>query len=72
MWQEESAGRRISEMRLEQGLETGAGMMVTACPFCRLMLDDAARAGNVQEKVRVMDIAELVSMGVSGMEKPPG
>ncbi len=66
MWQEESTGRRISEMRLEQGLETGAGMIITACPFCRLMLDDAIRAKNVQEKVRVMDIAELVSKSISG------
>lgn len=65
MWQEESTGRRISGIRLEQGLETGADIIVTACPFCRLMLDDAARAGNVQEKVKVVDIAELVSMGIS-------
>ena len=61
MWLEENFGRRIGEMRLEQATDTGAQIVATACPFCRQMLDDAAKAFDGPPKV--MDIAELVAVG---------
>ncbi len=61
MWLEEESGQRISKLRLEQALKTGAQTVATACPFCLQMLDDAAKAGNGDAGPVVMDIAELVA-----------
>jgi Fe-S oxidoreductase len=38
---EEEPGSRISDVRLKQLQETGAPMVVTACPFCSIMLKGA-------------------------------
>jgi Fe-S oxidoreductase len=38
---EEEPGSRISDVRLKQLHETGAGTVVTACPFCTIMLKGA-------------------------------
>ncbi len=61
MWMEEHIGRRISEMRIEQVMETGAQVVATACPFCLQMLDDAIRAKAAEESLKVMDVAELLA-----------
>jgi len=61
MWLEEKAGRRISEMRIEQVTETKAQIVATACPFCLQMFDDAIKAKAAEESLKVMDIAELVA-----------
>jgi len=61
MWLEERIGRRISELRIEQVLETKAQIVATACPFCLQMFDDAIKAKAVEESLKVMDIAELIA-----------
>jgi len=60
MWLEERAGRRINELRTEQAIETKAQTVITACPFCLQMFDDGIKAKAAEEKLKVMDIAELV------------
>lgn len=57
-WKRE--GRRINELRTEQALETRAEAVITVCPFCLQMFDDGIKAKAADEKLRVMDIAELV------------
>jgi len=61
MWLEERIGRRINELRTEQAMETEAQIVVTACPFCLQMFDDGIKAKAAEERLRVMDIAELVA-----------
>ncbi|MFC1874974.1 heterodisulfide reductase-related iron-sulfur binding cluster [Chloroflexota bacterium] len=61
MWQEETIGSRISEMRIDQAIKTGAGTIATACPFCLQMFDDAIKARGYEESLKAMDIAELVT-----------
>jgi Fe-S oxidoreductase len=41
---EEEPGSRISDVRLRQLQDTGAGTVVTACPFCTIMLKGAQAA----------------------------
>jgi Fe-S oxidoreductase len=60
MWLEERIGRRINELRTEQALETKAQTVITACPFCLQMFDDGIKAKAAEEKLKVMDIAELI------------
>jgi Fe-S oxidoreductase len=61
MWLEEKIGRRISEIRLDHAVDTRAQVIVTACPFCLQMLEDAVKAKEMKEPVVVKDIAELVA-----------
>jgi Fe-S oxidoreductase len=64
MWLEDRTGRRINELRTEQALATKAQIVVTACPFCLQMFDDGIKAKAAEDKLKVMDIAELVEKSV--------
>lgn len=61
MWLEEHEGRRINELRTEQAIETGAQKVVTACPFCLQMFDDGIKTKEAEEKLKAIDIAELLA-----------
>ena len=61
MWLEENIGERISEMRIERAIETEAGIVATACPFCLQMFEDAAKVKGVEESLKVRDIAEILA-----------
>jgi hypothetical protein len=47
-------------VRIQQALKTGAGIIVTACPYCIRMLNEAIEALNVKDKIKVQDISELL------------
>ena len=64
MWLEERIGRRINELRTEQAMETKVQIVITACSFCLQMFDDGIKAKAAEEKLKVMDIAELVAAQV--------
>jgi Fe-S oxidoreductase len=52
---EEEPGSRISDVRFKQLRDTGAGTVVTACPFCSIMLKGAqASAGAETQFVDLM------------------
>lgn len=50
---------RLSQLRVQQALDTGAEILATACPFCLLTLEEAVKHLNAEDKLRVMDIAEI-------------
>ena len=58
-WMEES-GERINEARFAEAVATGADTVATACPFCLVMLDDAAKQGG-EAGPRVADVATLLA-----------
>jgi Fe-S oxidoreductase len=60
MWMEETLGARINVKRTEQALETKAGVIASSCPFCMTMMSDGVKTKEMQDKVRVLDIAELM------------
>jgi Fe-S oxidoreductase len=64
-WLEERIGKRISEDRIEQVLETGAELVATACPYCLQMFEDAIKAKGAEESLKAMDIAEIVAAQLS-------
>lgn len=53
---EDSPARR----RVREAYEAGANTLAVACPNCLTMLEDAAKAEGLEEKLAVMDIAEIV------------
>jgi Fe-S oxidoreductase len=63
MWVESSseAGERLAETRVKDAVELGAEILATACPFCVLTLTDAAKTTGCEEKIKVMDVTELLA-----------
>ncbi len=60
MWMEEKIGKRVNIVRTEQALATHAGIVASSCPFCMTMMTDGIKSKDMQDKVKVMDIAELI------------
>lgn len=51
----------VSEIRLDEALNTGADTIAAACPFCSIMLNSAAQSKGLGESVAVQDIAQFVA-----------
>ena len=60
MWLEEAAEQRVNIRRTEEALDRGVNLIVTACPFCLIMLEDGTKAKDVNEQVETKDIAEVL------------
>ncbi len=56
---EEKTGARMNHQRVNQLMESNPDTIAVSCPFCVLMLEDALKAKNLQDKVAVKDISEL-------------
>jgi len=59
-WMEEKIGQNINQVRLEEVLEQSPEMIITACPFCASMFDDALSLKEEKLPIRVMDILQLI------------
>ena len=74
MWMEETAGKRVNIERTEELLATDADIISTACPYCTIMLDDAAKdltsKGQASEDLKILDVAQLLQRSLS--VPPPG
>ena len=55
---EENTGTRMSHHRLEELMVNKPDTIAVSCPFCVLMLEDAAKTKNL--KVQVKDIGEMI------------
>jgi len=61
---------RMGEMRLQMAEDAGADVVVTACPFCLINLEDAVKTTGRAETMEVIDLAELVARHVE--DQSPG
>jgi Fe-S oxidoreductase len=70
MWMEETVGKRVNHERTEELLETDADILTTACPYCTIMLDDAAKdlaqQGKAREELKILDVSQLLLDSVNG------
>jgi Fe-S oxidoreductase/nitrate reductase gamma subunit len=64
MWLESSGQQRVENLRFSEAVETGASVVATACPFCKVMLESAAATAGKQDIVAIRDIAELLNEGI--------
>ncbi len=65
MWLEgTNPGTRLAQWRVQEALDTGAEILATACPFCLLTLEEAVKHLNVEDRLRVMDIAEIAAQAL--------
>jgi Fe-S oxidoreductase len=77
LFEEHEQGKRISQERFEQLQRTGATTMITACPFCTIMLKGAQASSNAD--VQIVDLMTFVDGKLKGAIKdgeqlpgPPG
>ena len=62
MWKEEEKGKsKINYKRVDQAVDTGASVVVSNCPFCMTMLSDGVKEKGHEDRMQVLDIAELVA-----------
>ncbi|MBM4423625.1 MAG: (Fe-S)-binding protein [Chloroflexi bacterium] len=60
MWKEEEHGaEHVNENRFKEAMATGKDMLAVGCPFCMVMMTDAARAE--KSEMQVKDVAEIVA-----------
>lgn len=69
MWMDEKIGKRMNIQRLEDALVPEAEWIATACPFCVTMFTDAIKDKNMEEDLKVWDIAELVAQALIEKKK---
>lgn len=61
MFMEEKIGKRINVERTDQALSVNAKIIATGCPFCLIMLNDGVKDREVDNMIKVKDIAELIA-----------
>jgi Fe-S oxidoreductase len=61
VWMEETEGRRINNMRVEQAMEVNPNILASACPFCLTMFEDGVKAKEVGDRIKTRDIAEILA-----------
>ncbi|MEK0312934.1 (Fe-S)-binding protein [Cohnella sp. 56] len=69
MWMEEKAGKRVNLARTEQALRTNPTMIGSACPYCLTMLGDGTKLKDTEDRVRTLDIAEILELAVFGQKE---
>lgn len=63
MWLETPLGERFSDLRLVEARNTGAEILLTACPFCVVCLEDSSKAMK-PDGLEILDVAEISAMAL--------
>jgi Fe-S oxidoreductase len=60
VWMETQKGERFSDLRIDQAIDVGAEVLVTACPYCITMFEDSKVTMGADEKIEIKDITEII------------
>jgi Fe-S oxidoreductase len=58
--------QRMGVRRVHMAAEAGANVMVTACPFCMVNVEDAIKVAGMEGKMTAIDLAELAARQIAG------
>ena len=70
MWMEEQNTNRVNIKRTLQLVDTGAKTVASACPFCMTMLTDGLKSQSLEDRIKQLDVAELLYESCALDEKP--
>lgn len=56
----EKGNKDVNIERIEEAIATGADTVAVACPFCMVMMTDGVKSKNMEDKIKVFDLAELI------------
>ncbi|MGM0417404.1 MAG: (Fe-S)-binding protein [Thermodesulfobacteriota bacterium] len=51
---------RMGVLRVKMAAKAGANVMVTACPFCMVNMEDAIKVANMEDRMEAIDLVELI------------
>jgi Fe-S oxidoreductase len=57
-------------VRVNMAADAGANVIVTACPFCMVNIEDAIKVAGLEGKMTAIDLTELVDQQI--VRKTPG
>jgi Fe-S oxidoreductase len=60
LFYEPKEDERMGVKRVRMAAEAGANVIVTACPFCMVNIEDAIKVAGLEGKMTAIDLAELV------------
>ena len=60
LFYEPKEDQRMGVRRVQMAAEAGANVIVTACPFCMVNIEDAIKVAGLEGKMTAIDLAELV------------
>lgn len=63
--EEEKGNKRINVERIDEAIETNAGIVASSCPYCNTMLTDGVKASEKEESLKVLDIAEMIAASLA-------
>jgi Fe-S oxidoreductase/nitrate reductase gamma subunit len=63
IWMEEHH-KRINHNRMDEAIGLAANTVVTACPYCLIMMEDAIKDKEKSETMKALDISEIVAKGL--------
>jgi len=61
MWMEDRVGKRIDMARVEEAIRKDPQTIAVCCPYCTTMLEDGLKDENAEDRVQVLDVAEIVA-----------
>ncbi|MDD5092928.1 MAG: (Fe-S)-binding protein [Dehalococcoidia bacterium] len=64
VWMETAAGERFSEIKVKQAVEVKAEVIAVACPYCKVMFEDAILVTGKENEIKVKDISELIDEAI--------
>ncbi|RJQ65571.1 MAG: (Fe-S)-binding protein [Desulfobacteraceae bacterium] len=53
--------QRMGVLRVKMAAEAGANVIVTACPFCLVNMEDAIKTAGLEGKMEAIDLSELMA-----------
>jgi len=65
LFYEPKEDQRMGVKRVQMAAEAGANVIVTACPFCMVNIEDAIKVAGLEGKMTAVDLAELVDQQIS-------
>lgn len=63
IWMEEHH-KRINHLRIDEAIAISANTVVTACPYCLIMMEDAIKDKEKTETMKALDLSEIVVKGL--------
>ena len=60
LFYEPKEDQRMGVKRVQMAADAGANVIVTACPFCMVNMEDAIKVAGMEGKMTAIDLAELV------------
>ena len=61
--------QRMGVLRVEMAQKAGADVIVTACPFCLVNIEDAIKVSGLEGRMEALDLTELIARHLSPTHK---